>query len=760
MLVLKRVEVVNFACFEHLDLDLAATHKTPLTVIRAENGSGKTTFLRALRWGFYGDRGLPGDDPGRFSVHPAWWKPDDGTVETRVSVTFQTDGGGRYDEQGGPNKIFKLTRSVETIAREVNQDDEPDFRRIEPSLSLLQRVENGGWEPYSDAPDVIERAVDLLLPWGLRDFFFLDADEATDYVGGRENNPLPKKEVIEKTTASINELLGLGTFQDAIERVKNLKKDFQRQASRATGDTSIQEMQEELDAIRERIEDIESKLQTEKDELADLQDMHERTYGDLQEALKETGAHEQLDKRQEENRQALQKAEDARKRTLEQLSSQLEGPGVLSGLAIGKVNTVFKLLEPLHERGLIPLSHVSFVRDRLEQEECICKESLAEGTSHRANVEQLLAESSAQEEQSNLLGRLHEVCGGVTRDFKATNHTWANEVDDLRVELGEIDTWIADLEQTKDELGEKIDRIDRDHVQTLKGELDALDGHIERLRAGIAERNVKLTPLRDKETSLDKQISQRHKRERSARDKQAAAELADAIERALSNAYNRIQQGQVVELSRRMDALFGQMAANVPDADFGHDEEEKATVRMIAEVGVREVSGSEGEFEIFAKNHRDRILPPVEINGASRRVLALSFILALCEESNTEAPLVADSLLNMMSGKVRTNTFRTAVNASRQTVLLLTRADLAEPAELELVDEYAGETITLTGQWDAVGATASGSGGDVVNLIAARQVAIACGCGPREYCDVCERVGDSAKPNWNKVPTEIQGEIR
>ena len=32
-------------------------------------------------------------------------------------------------------------------------------------------------------------------------------------------------------------------------------------------------------------------------------------------------------------------------------------------------------------------------------------------------------------------------------------------------------------------------------------------------------------------------------------------------------------------------------------------------------------------------------MPPIEINGASRRVLALSFVLALCAESQTYAPL-------------------------------------------------------------------------------------------------------------------------
>jgi DNA sulfur modification protein DndD len=754
MLLLRRVEIVNFACFQHVDLKIAHEEDRPLTVIRAENGSGKTTFLRALRWAFFGEKGLPGDEPGRFSVHPAWWSPEQGSIETKVSVTFETDGGTRHDSETGPRRTFRLTRSVETIARSVKRDDEPDFRRIQPAITLLQRQPDGGWIPYSDDPEVIERAVDLLLPWGLRDFFFLDADEATDFVGGRENKPLPKKIVIEKTTSAVNELLGLETFQQAMERVAGLQRDFQRQASRASGDRSIQEMQEELDGVRHRIEKLGDQLQEESDTLANLEGQRDQIYADLQEALKETGAYDQLDQRLLENRENRKRADTERKRVLDRLSTSLEVPELLSGLAAVKIRSVFDELDPLHQKGLIPLNHVSFVRDRIDQEECICGESLKPGRPHRANVERLLSDSVEQEDHANLLGALYDATGGFLRELKADTVDWSEDVDKLRGELGELDEWLAELDASYEELDKKISQIDREQVQALKGELEAAEAQIDRLSASIGDVRAQLQPLREQEVSLDKKVSQGQKREQSARDKQAAASLAGVIGEALKRAYGTIQQEQVRDLSARMNNLFASMAANVRDEDFGHAEDEKANVRMIAEVGVREAEQGQGRFEIFAKNQRGRILPPVEINGASRRVLALSFILALCEESNTEAPLVADSLLNMMSGKVRTNTFRTTAVTSRQPILLLTRADLAEDPELDIVDGTGGATFTLSGQWDVAGV---GGGGDLVNRISDRLISIACSCGPRDYCEVCERLGDVERQEWKKIPSEIQG---
>ena len=136
-------------------------------------------------------------------------------------------------------------------------------------------------------------------------------------------------------------------------------------------------------------------------------------------------------------------------------------------------------------------------------------------------------------------------------------------------------------------------------------------------------------------------------------------------------------------------------------------------------------------------------MPPTEINGASRRILALSFVLALCKVSRTHAPLVADSLLNFMSGSVRTNTLRVTAETASQPILLLTGSDLESQNEVELVSQYGGATYTLTGQWQT-----GDQVGDVVNQTTDRQVSLVCRCGPREFCDVCERHGQAGSPGW------------
>ena len=161
----------------------------------------------------------------------------------------------------------------------------------------------------------------------------------------------------------------------------------------------------------------------------------------------------------------------------------------------------------------------------------------------------------------------------------------------------------------------------------------------------------------------------------------------------LEQAYARIRDDQVRELSSEMNGLFAKMAANVVDDEEVEDDQRKATLRMIAKIGLRALEDAPGEYEIFALNSRDRSMPPTEINGASRRILALSFVLGLCKASRTLAPLIADSLLNFMSGSVRTNTLRITAETASQPILLLTGSDLESQNEVDLVARYGGSDL-------------------------------------------------------------------
>ena len=742
MLKLRRIEIDKFVCFEEVLIEPSIDSDRPLTVVRAENGSGKTTFLRALRWGMYGEKALPGDS-SRFSLHPAWWRPDDDGIKTQVTIEFETDGSTRYIAEGNSTTtVYRLVRSVTTIGKEATRDDEPDFRRINEQTQLMVKEGDGTWTPHTAGVDAV---VEQLLPWGLRDFFVTDADEAADFVGGSENKVMRRQDVIEKTTSAVHSLLGIDVFRDASRRVARIAQAFEAQATAAIGDADLNALQAELDELREQEAELSEKVDDQRNQKAELEDRLRQRRDDLETELKDVGAAEELRTRLAENRSHTEQANKQRKTTLGLLAGELESTDLLASLARREIDVAYKILRPLYESGHIPLKHLNFVRDLLESGSCVCGQDLSEDGIHRRHVEDRITESAAQEQRANYLGQLHDVAAGLVNASAAT--TWESRNAEYAADLARFDSDLSKLGLDRRDIDQKLDSLDEDKIQVIRDEISALETQVGNLNRHLATDEALLPSLTEQVGSLVRKIHQRQRNERVAADKREAESLAELVVEVLNNAYATIQKDQVRELSDRMNRLFALMAANVSDEDFVDVQRDKATLKMIAEVGLRSVDLKPDAYEIYALNSRGRSMPAIEINGASRRVLALSFVLALCIESRTHAPLIADSLLNFMSGAVRRNTLRTTAASSSQPILLLTGSDLEAPSSVEIVAEYAGATYTLTGQWDAIDA---GEGGDVLRWSVQRPIALVCVCGPRQYCDTCERVGQSASPGWSK----------
>ena len=741
MLRLRRIEIDNFALFDRLVLEPSTDSEQPLTVIRAENGSGKTTFLRAVLWGMYGEQGLPGDRTSHYSVHPAWWVPDTEGIETEVAIEFETDGSTRHHQEGGvKTSVYRLSRTVRTVGKPASGRDEPDFRRVDEKTSLMERQGDGVWLPHSAGVDTV---VGQLLPWELRDFFVMDADEATDFVGGTESKVVRRDVVEKKTTDAVRSLLGIEVFEGATVRLRRIARKLGREATAAVGDRDLNMLQAEQDDLERQKESLEETLRQERERRADLTERLEGCREQLEAELMRVGAFDAL---VEASRRAkLQKAAAAERQRsgLALLSSALESTDLLAPLLAGPLRKVCGGLRPLYDSGAIPLRHVAYVRQLLRDGTCVCGQDLVADGGRRQKVEEQLEQAAAQEKEASYLSELYEVASAML--MRAENSEWVARQRGQAAEVALAERELQEAALEDQDTKKKIDRIDREKVRVLRDELAAIESRLDDLKRVIGRHEDLHTEAANALSSVQKTVAQRQRNEVAAADSRDAEDLAELAVEILSESYQAIQDQQVADLSSRMNHLFGQMAASVTEDDFDAGEAAKASLRMIDEVGIRPVEGRPDRYEIYALNGRGRAMPPTEINGASRRVLALSFILALCAESRTHAPLIADSLLNSMSGAVRRNTLRVTVRNSDQPILLLTGADLESPAEVESVRTYGGAAYTLTGQWDALEA---GKGGDVVNWTESKNVALLCRCGPREYCAICERTGQAGSPGW------------
>lgn len=743
MLQIRRIEIEKFVCFDRLELEPSTDPDRPLTVIRAENGSGKTTLLRAIRWGMYGEDGLPGD-PSRFSLHPPDWHPDASGVQTKVSIVFETDGSSRDVPDGNPtNQTYELSRTVRTIAAEPTRADDPDFRRIDEEATLLVELPNGSW----DAHDIgVKAVIDQLLPGNLRDFFVMDADEAADYVGGSENKVIQRKDVIEKTSFAVRSLLGLEVFTRATRRVRGIVDEFGRSAANAVGDEELTRKQAELEQLKAEEKRLSNKIREDNQKKSDLEDRLERAQGDLERLVGSIAAHEELQRRLADNRERRTRVEKHRQSAVERLSRELTNIDLLGSLAAREVSRARAELQPLYDDGSIPIRHLVFVQGLLEKGTCVCGQNLTSESEHRRSVEVLVAQSEGKAENANYLAQVLDAADALHR--RDNTSEWEDRCNETGAALADSEQELADLAQAERLMDSKIKGIDNEQVQVTKGKIETLRKQLSNLQRETVGDEESLDRHSRSIHELEGIIRTQTRRQTEARGFESSRDTAEVLVLVLDRAYATIRDDQVAELSTEMERLFAMMAQNVVDDADMEDDRPKATLRMIARVGIQPVEGDHDKFEIFALNSRGRSMPPTEINGASRRILALSFVLALCNVSRTFAPLVADSLLNFMSGSVRTNTLKVTSETASQPILLLTGADLESEDEVRLASEYGGATYTLTGQWQH-----GDEPGDVVNLSDPRQVSVLCSCGPREYCDVCERHGQAGSPGWSRRPS-------
>ncbi|MEI6537112.1 MAG: ATP-binding protein, partial [Verrucomicrobiaceae bacterium] len=106
MMRLVAARIKNFKLLEDISLNFSTDLHRPLTVIRAENGSGKTSVLNALRWGFFGPAGLPeGAQRVRLTSSAA---PVGTAVDIQVTIEFVCGNG---DEEIAYTLIRTMTET-------------------------------------------------------------------------------------------------------------------------------------------------------------------------------------------------------------------------------------------------------------------------------------------------------------------------------------------------------------------------------------------------------------------------------------------------------------------------------------------------------------------------------------------------------------------------------------------------------------------------------------------------------------------------
>lgn len=702
------LELWNFAIYEHASFDFATAKSKPLTVIRGENQSGKTTLMRAFLWVLFGADGLQEPLENVAVLRPVWAGSGE-QVLTKVKLQFR-----QVTERG--SRSFNLVRSLST-------KDKQGGRLDWDKVSLAAQQSDGSYTTLTESH--IETLLRIIRP-EMRDFYFIDADKAVDFVGGSEGNhsDLLMRKMIGR---SIRALLALDELRRAAERVDDKRNEYMRALGKLSKGASGVNLQSDLERVESRIGSIKgelpiaiSALETAAEEYRKADDKFSRFVEALEQASK-------LSQELNRERKAREKLLAARRDALHQLAEQMPGLDIAAALTLGSSRAVIARLEPMKAEGHIPPTELDVIPRLLERRVCLCGTPLVPDSEHTKCLQQLLRSTQKTEVGARFL----DAVLGIARRYDriGARPRGGDVVESARNLLADLDPKVAAHTVVIEDLDSRIaaDSGDEGRSREFKKHLEDQQVRRDSAQVAVDRLQLELKELESQRRSFQEQIKAAAGKGEEAKRLQALASAAGLVNAILRRAYERLEIEQVKDVSKSMELIFSSIIGNAENA-------------LISSVGLRrcDTKGSSSEYELYAKSG-DEELPLKLVNGASRRALSVAFVLALAEETNTRVPLVCDSLLHSTSGEVRRRLMEFLSSGERvgQPIVFGTRADFQDSGVRAAIERFAGATFTLTAQ--------SQVGVDVVNAdpnrVQSKQVSV-CKCAPGEFCEVCERIGD------------------
>ena len=715
---LLRAHVRNFKLLEDVEVLFSTSQERPLTVIRAENGSGKTSLLYALKWAFFGIEGLPPLARRLRLISSS--APPGVPVDVQVVIEFENT-----DDSGITTK-YRLIRT--TTQTPTASDDKVEFGGERVRLLKISAV----------GEDDVDPALLLkLLPQRLQNVFFTDGEDVQNFISGSGSIDQRQTQVHQ----AIRSLLGLEDLEVAAEDLEKVLRKCRSEVARFAG-SEVEEANKALEQTEDQITEIEGKISELGEKSRGMREQRGKWEKEL-EQIKGLGELDVLNRDIFELDRDIVSLEKERTQTLLSIRRLIRSEDFSWALLKDNLEKGTTALNGFADRGIIPGVSIEVLVDRLYLSVCICGESLVEGDAdgerRRQHLQDLIEEQRYAADTSQRLTRILH----VARDSKATNDAKRGENRDFWATLT---GWLTVFTEKRDALTmktalkaaalERRAKIDDSRVRELTTKIQRVGAQIEvdlTVVGGLEERRHLTNEVREvKKRAVDEAESARNKDVALATRKFVAEDMF-----ALAKGTLEILEVDYVErVGERMSVLFMEIVGSDPEFEAG----------VFAGVHIAE------NFDIVVDTRNERRLDPAfELNGASQRALTLAFIWALMEISNTVAPLIIDTPLGMVAGGVKTRMVETITRPSQpgepdnQVVLMLTRSEIRDIESL--LDKRVGKVITMSCSKDFPADL-------VYPWEVDRPVVRTCRCNHRESCRVCARNYDEQHGVVRRVGAE------
>jgi DNA sulfur modification protein DndD len=707
MIVLKNAKFTNFKAFRNVTLKFSTDQEKKLTVVRAANGTGKTTLMTALTWGLFGDEALQGGKKNRNKdrLSPTDWdyRKDGKDISICVEIEVEVID----EETKKPTSYQIIRRQSELFADSMN------FVTQESELTVLKKTPQG--DVVQPQPEFfLERT---FLPFPLKDIFFFDGDSALKFTDTTDSNG--RRQRVE---SAIKKLLGLEILEQAESHLENAKAEILRRIKTENPGTPIDELVTKEIQLKEEINKLKSAVRDLRENYASLLDQKLK-----QESLKDEilskggGKQDELRRDLEAATKQLKAVEDELERNVRSLREKLNTPELLFQISNNFLEKADEIFTDLQQKKIIPNTLPEILENVLKQGRCICGDDISDGTTGHKHISLELSNLKQQTSAHGLLLSLSQSLNSAFARSKPGAMNWVTNVSETQRTIVQLRQQESDLRLKKESLQVQIAEIPEANLQIVLNHINDLQASINEIsvtqrvtetkidarEAQLMEIIVEKGKVESKNKKLLKSISQQHS--------------ADDLMRVVKKTIDHLNGETIDEVSEKMNAIFMQMIGS--DSNNDGKEASIVGVKLSREFDIS-VIGPEGAT----------FSPQAMLSGAQNRALTVSFILALTHVSGESAMTVIDTPLGVTDTYIRRSMLKTLILESRQPILFLTYSEIMGVEDI--LDSSTGSFATMTNAYHYGLGLLSNKPKTNFNEV------IVCECSHRQSCAICKRKED------------------
>ncbi|GEM_PF-2453619 len=599
MTKLIRIRTINYKPFYGTQLfEFSTDNKKPFNVICADNGAGKTTTLDMISWCFYGkekhkpepiDRIL--NDKKRFEL-----KKDEIT-EVNVEIAL-----GESEEE----IEYILSRSL-TFHKDKN-----GVVRALPHTEKFNVKLKDARNNYIDAADPIV-PVNRVFPEEIQHLFMFDGEKLQHLFEG-DNSENTRKAIIEITqidflTETMRHLNSVAKYylpeeeedNPVIEQYEALIKGARTRIGegefeRNKCDAYYREAKTKLDEILDKLKGLDNK---------DLKDLLEREK-----------------KLNSEKEKLIEEIDDLKSESFKHLLNSVPLIFCKSSL-----KSASHIIDEKYECGELPPNiKLDFLEHLLnKKKKCICGTPLTQGSSARKLVEEFRDKSPLSKYEESIRHGQSEIkiLLSKTSAFQEERRRFFISINDSNRDLIAIN---ESLNQIKKDIGS----IPQKEIESLYSQKEFQIEEMSRYNTRKGEINKEIE-IYDKDiTRYEKQMREEQKKLIKNTELKDKFDICDSAIKFLENVKENLLNEVKIDIESRTNELF-KYAIHEPRAD---------------RISIQD------NFQLQVLNHKGENIYS-SLSEGQKESLAISFMLALRQESGFDSPILIDFLFGRISGANR-----------------------------------------------------------------------------------------------------------